>query len=307
MDYLGIVNKVIQESASEADELTTGTWSSAEAGRRLYPRIKRNVADAWKSIQLKRDTWEFMTAELSTVVYPRIKVVSGLRVAGAPPVGSVFIGDSGFTFTVKQVLDTTGSWTLGTATATIEFDTHSGPAPERNDTFTEVSPVLGDGEFLYIGKGSYDFSAQDATLREVQWETFIANASGTSPIPVQYVPWDHWSYDEYAFETSSTPLFVSQDYQGRVVFYPQPLDSFRVKFIAELAPQILSASTDVPSRIPDEYHEWIAWEALMKLALFDKNPDLFAYAREQATVFSNKAERHLMPRLSYAASPFNRV
>ncbi len=50
MNYLGLVNLVIQESAGEINELTPLTWSSPEAGRRVYPRIKRYVAQAWKTI-----------------------------------------------------------------------------------------------------------------------------------------------------------------------------------------------------------------------------------------------------------------
>src|SRR5688572_21791371 len=124
--YLDLVNKVINESASEADELTSGTWSSAEAGRRIYPRIKRNVAQAWKDIQMFRNEWEFMTKEFSEVVYPRIRIKDGLRAAGAPAAGAIFVGaDSEFELTVRNVY-TTGSWTLGTAEGLIEFEDYDG-------------------------------------------------------------------------------------------------------------------------------------------------------------------------------------
>lgn len=307
MDYLDLVNKVIQESASEADELTSGTWSSAEAGRRIYPRIKRNVAQAWKDIQMFHNEWEFMTAEFSEVVYPRIRIKDGLRAAGAPAAGAVFVGDdSGFEFTIRA-LYVTGDWVAGTAEGLIEFELYEGSRLIPGETFTETAPIPDDGQFTYLGKGGYAFTEVDPYLREIQWSTFYAAVSGSNPTPVRFVPWDNWVYNEYNFSVSSqsAPNYISQDYQGNVVFYPQTFTPFRVNFIYHLAPQILEDDDDEPNRIPEEYHEWIAWEALKKYALFDKNPDLFAYAREQAKLYWNRAERNLMPLISYAPSPFN--
>jgi hypothetical protein len=308
LDYLALVNKVIQESASETDELTSGTWSSAEAGRRIYPRIKRNVAQAWKDIQMRHNEWEFMTKEFSEVLYPRVRIKDGLRAAGDPAAGAVFVGsESGFELTVRNVITTT-DWVDGSVEGLIEFDDFDGTRLIPGETFTEVSPVPDDGEFVYLGKGGYSFQEVDPYLREIQWSTFYASLVGVNPTPVRYLPYDHWSYNEYNFGNTnqSVPNFASQDYQGFVVFYPQTFTPFRISFIYHLAPQILEDNDDVPDRIPDEYHEWIAWEALKKYALFDKNPPLFSYAQAQAMPYWIRAERDLMPLVSYAPSAFNR-
>lgn len=307
MNYLDLVNRVIVESACEADELTSGTWSSAEAGRRIYPRIKRAVAQAWKDIQMKRNDWEFMTAEFSDVVYPRIKIKDGLRAAGAPTAGAIFVGaDSGFTLTVRNVY-IEGDWTAGTAVGLIEFDDFDGNRILPGESFVETDPIADDGEFTYIGKGGYNFRDVDPYLREIQWTTFFAYIDGAAPIPVRFIPWDHWTYNEYTFTTSTrnAPIYASQDFRGDTVFYPQTFQPFRISFIYGLSPQDLEAYDDEPTRLDEEYHEWIAWEALKKYALFDKNPDLFNYAREQAKMYWNKAEQNLMPLMSYAASPYN--
>lgn len=309
MDYLALVNKVIQESASELDELTSGTWDSAEAGRRIYPRIKRNVAQAWKEIQMRRPSWEFMASEFSAVIYPRLTIKDAARAAGTPSVGAVFEGDeSGFQFTVRDVL-TTGDWDDGEIAGMLEFEDYEGTRPIPGETFTEVSPVVGDGTFTYVGKGNYDFLDVDPYLREIQWATFVAN-NVDSPVamtPVRYVPWDNWAYKEYTFTTSAlyVPNYVSQDFEGSVVFYPQTFTPFRINFIYKLAPQDLVEDDDVPSRLPEEYHEWIAWEALMNYAMFDKNPDLYAYANKHADFYMRRAERELMPLLSYRDNAFN--
>lgn len=311
MNYLDLTNKVINESGSELDELTSVTWSGAAAGRRLYPRIKRLVREAWKVLQMERNEWEFKTAELSTIVYPRLKIQNGLRAAGTPPVGTVFKGDdSDFTFTVRRVLPISGDWVAGTASAQLEFDAdYIGASMLTGEVFTEVTPVLGDGGFTYLYKGSYDFSDDALTtdLREIQWSTFVASLGNTTPVPVLYIPWENWLYKDLSFtqNTTSAPAYVSQDFEGNVVFYPQTLDPFRINFIYDTAPQELVDYDDVPTKLQAEYHEWIAWRALMNLARYDKNPDLYAYAESMATTYKTRAERNLMPIPSWRDSRYN--
>lgn len=302
--YLELVNKVIDESASEKDELTSLTWATAEAGRRIYPRIKRNVADAWKLIQMKRNDWSFMTSEMNTTVYPRVRVTNG---TGTSPVaGTVFTNSDGYTLTVRQVFLESGTWGAGTAVANIEFTGYTGnrflPATVFVNSATSTN-------FTYLEKGSYSFLEIDPLLREIQWATFSSSwGNNYSESPVRYIPWDNWFYKNFSFTSSSQsgPAYVSQDFAGNVVFYPQTLNPFRVSFVYGRSPQILSLYTDVPLGLPAEYHDWIAWEALMKYALFDKNADLYAYAKEQAKTYSTKAEANLMPLMSYVASPYNR-
>jgi hypothetical protein len=307
MNYLELVNKVIDESASEQDQLTSGTWSSAEAGRRIYPRIKRNVADAWKNIQMMRNEWEFMTAEFSSVIYPRLSIKDGNRAAGSPPVGATFVGaDSDFVFTVKQVI-TTGDWTTGTAEGVIEFETYTGNRVIPGEVFVEATPVSGDGEFTYLGKGGYDFTLVEPYLREIQWATFSASVPPGSASPVVYLPYDNWFYNEYTYGVSSQsgPSYVSQDYKGDIVFYPQTFNPFRIRFVHYLAPQVFSDWDDEPTRLPEEYHDWIAWEALKMFASHDKNPPLERRAAIEAFKYRFRAERNMMPLISRRPSAFN--
>ncbi len=305
--YLELVNKVLQESSAEKDPLTSGTWSSLDAGRRIYPRIKNNVADAWKQIQMRRSQWEFMSAELSTLVQPRLKITNGSRASGAPAVGDTYIGDeSGFLLTIVDVV-TTGSWTLGTAEGYIEFSTTSTERLVLAEEMIEVFPNVDEGVFVNLGRGSYAFTDVNSRMRNIQWDTFVASTLDSSPLPVLFVPWNKWTYDEYTYAVSSAsyPSFVSQDNQGNVVFYPQVRTPFRINFIHDLAPQILAEDDDEPAIIPEEYHDWIAWEALMKFAMFDKNPQLYSYAKAEAQAYANRAEANLMPMISYVESPYN--
>jgi hypothetical protein len=303
--YLDLVNKVINESGSEQDELTSGTWSSAEAGKKIYPRIKRNVSDAWKEIQLSRDQWQFRSSEMQTVLNPRIRLNAGFKTLGTPSVGAIFVGaTSGFQITVSSVIVEDGAWANGDAVGMIEFVTYAGQLPIVGETFNEQSS---DGAFTYLGKGDYNFLEVDSTFRNIQWATFVAYKDNGFNNPVIYMPWDNWKYKELDFSQSSTttPLYVSQNPQGNVTFYPHNLNPFRVSFIYGRSPQILTAYDDTPLGIPAEFHDWIAWEALKKLAMYDKNPDLFAYAREQTKNYQTKAESNFMPLVSYKDNQYN--
>lgn len=306
--YLDIVNLVINESASEADELTESTWDSDFSSRRIYPRIKRNVAQAWKQIQMDRGQWEFKSKQMSTIVYPRIVFENGIRAAGEPAAGAVFkADDNSFQLTVLRVFTESGDWATGDAKGQIEFDDYALDRPVVGSSYTELSPVADDGTFTYIRKGSYSFLEIDDSLRDIEWATFTAFQSNTINNQVNYIPWNNWLYTELEFAQGSTtvPKFVSKDNQGNVVFYPQTLEAFRVGFVYSSAPTTLTDWDDVPENISEEYHEWIGWEALKMLALYDKNPDLYAYASKKAAFFAYKADTDLMPIPYFRASAFS--
>lgn len=306
--YLDLVNKVVYEGASEMDALSIDTWNSAEAGRRNYPRFKRNVADAWKMIQMARLQWEFNDVSVSTIVSPRLKIADGNR-AAAPAVGSVFEGmESGFRFTVTKVVPIAGSWVDGDAEAQIEFVSYTNTdRPRMGESFKEISPIPANGVFTFLQRGSYDFREINPFMREIMWDTIVAQQGTNSPNPLVYVPWDNWLYmqNDYTGNSTTSPSYVSQDYQGNVVFYPQSLKQFRTTFVASTAPQILTQPDDVPANMPEEFHDWIAWEALDSMARFDKNPDLLAYSSKWTTFYRNRAEVQLMPLPSWARSKYS--
>ena len=63
MQYIDLVNTVLQESGKEMDDLTPSNWGTVGVGQRLYPRVKRYVAESWKKIQIELDEWEFKAKE----------------------------------------------------------------------------------------------------------------------------------------------------------------------------------------------------------------------------------------------------
>ena len=307
--YLHLVNKVINESGSELDELDDVSWYLPEAGRRQYPRIKRLVAEAWKMIQMDRQEWEFKVEELSSIVYPRIKVVEGERLAGNPVVGSVYKGrDSNSIVTITRVVEDSGDWSSATGEAQFEIEaSDNSPIPMPGEVFAEVSPVENDGHFLFLEKGNYSFKDVNPLIRNIHYLTMVVAQGESSPTPVTFVPWDNWLQKEisYSHGTENAPAYVSEDPQGRVVFSPQSMEPFRIWFQHDTAPQDLEEHDDVPFLLEPEYHDWIAWRATAQLARFNKNPDLLEYAGTMAGLYEKRAEASLMPKVTWGCSKYN--
>jgi hypothetical protein len=306
--YLELVNKVIAESGKEQNELTEATWDSAEAGRRLYPRIKRYVRDAWETLQMSRNEWEFNNKEITVEILPRFLVDDILFTppSDGPDVGVTYKGvESGLELTVVEVL-------AGPETDQFYIDFTADGSYNRallGEVFEEVSPNPGDSSFVYRGRGAYRLRDLDPLMREPSWSTFIGYQGDSTPTPIRFIPWENWLYKEISYTTStrSAPSFVSQDYKGDIVFYPQTLSPVFVNFVYPTAPQQLVEWDDVPTTdlLPAEYHEWIAWIAMSSLARFDKDPDLLAYADEHIKFYKNRAERNLMPVVRWGASRYN--
>lgn len=294
--YLDLCNRVIQESANELDELTLDNWDAPEAGRRLYPRIKRMVAEAWKTLQMERDEWEFGSKELNTTLYPRIKINSGARALGDVTPGMRFRGDdSGFEFTVRDSLSS--GWDSGDAAGQLDMQDIEGSNIIPGESFTEISPDPGNGTFVYEQKGSYDLRQIDSLIRSIRYESVVTYKYGESPSPCIYIPWNNWTYKEleYIKGSASLPVYYSEDFEGSLVFYPQTLDPFNVSLVYDTAPQQFTDPEDEPALLDEEYHDWIAWRALENIAQYDKNPTLFAYANRWANFYKSRADKALMP------------
>lgn len=302
--FLDLTNKAIEEGGSEMNLLSLSTWNSAEAGRRLYPRIKRSVADAWKKIQMEKFEWAFKNTQITTPILPRLKFQDGLR-ATAPAPGTVFRGmDSGFTFTLGEVKYLEGAWLAGTAQGQLEFSVYDIDTqhPIIGESFEEVSPTPASAVFEYIGGGSYRVTDYGPNLREPLWDSFVLRPEGSgAPFPASYIPWSNWPQNAISWAGTSflVPSFVSKDFEGHISFLPFTLRPFHASFVVNRGPQILSGPEDVPSLLQEEYHDWIAWEALMNIARFDKNPDLLSFAGGWSQFYRNRANRELLQPMAW--------
>lgn len=313
MDYLQLVNKVLDESGKEQNPLDYDSWESAEAGRRLYPRVKRLVREAWKMLQMKRNEWEFNTGEFVTTIYPKLRFVDGhlddVDDSYILSVPSVWVGrESGVEITITDIhspLESPDDWEQAAAVyGQATFTTESTSPPVIGEIFEWQD---GPATFEYAGAGSYKLFPQQGRVRKPRWDTVQAKRPGEGYISLMFVPWDQRLLGGLTYGNSTTvPLYFSQDYMGDLVFYSQTLQPFTLSFVYDIAPQSLESAEDEPEGLPEEYHEWIAWEALMNLARFDKDPDLFGYAESMATVYRQRAERNLMPIPAWETSRYDR-
>lgn len=298
MNYLDLVNFAIEESGLELDLLDPDTWDSYQSGRRVYPRLKRYVRQSWKNIQLSRNQWEFNSAKVTQLVFPRFVIN---QYSSVPVPGDRYVGmDSGFSFVVLRVVSldvVSDSFTIEFA---VEDDTR---LPKFGEWFQNA-----DGEgFQFVGRGSYDFGLDVSSLGEIQWGSFTISGENQAPMPALYIPYDTWMYEVYDYASGSrtAPYYVSQDYKGEVVFLHQTYEPFVVSFIYAVIPQELQDWDEEPFNLPVTYHEWIAWEAVKRIATYDKNPQLYAHAERNAQFFRNRAESNLMPHMSWRGSKFS--
>lgn len=302
--YIELVNKVIRESGNELNELNPTTWVTA-AGQRMYPRLRDYVRQAWKMIQMERDQWEFNNASMYDVVFPRMKFVAGIG-SVAPQPGAQFRGEkSDMLFTIRRVILDSGDWVNVPASGQIEFVYENGNTSVLlGEVFKQVG---GTTTFSYTERGSYDFGLDKQDLAEIRWDTLVGHSPGSTSHPIAHIPWENWFYNSYAYNvgTRVAPSYASQDYSGNMVFYPQTVDPFTINFIYTATPQELTNYDDVPARIPEQYHEWIAWEALLLLATYDKNTMLAQHAQRNALPYRRRAEKNLMPPISYRGSKYN--
>lgn len=296
-NYLQLVNKAIEESSAETNTLTLDTWDQPEAGRRLYPRIKRFVAEAWKMIQMDRDEWEFKSSELTTLIVPRLKVAFGSQPAGISPVGLRFTGqESGFSFVVVREIPTSGNLEDGDWFGQYEISAITGPAPVMGEIMRhETAPDV--WQFSYRGPGNYDLKDIDPTLRQIKWDTLVATNLKGGSIPLHWIPYINWENKTRVFGRGqlASPVYATEDLTGKLVFNPNFAEPFRLTVEYDTSPQILTLPTDVPFNLNPEYHDWIAWQAVLQLALYDKNSQLANYASPYVDFYSRRAEKELLP------------
>lgn len=74
---------------------------------------------------------------------------------------------------------------------------------------------------------------------------------------------------------SQKPHIISIDWENKLVLYPTPDKAYTIKGAYAQAPTRLSADTDVPG-MPAEFHDLIAYEALVHLVVFDEAPTQMA-------------------------------
>lgn len=313
--YLQLVNKAILESGVELDPLTSSNFASPNS-QSMYSKLKEWVSDSWNEIQFTRDDYEFTTARATVFVYPAIYVENGDR-ASAPSDGTTYVGqDTAADFEVQQVITHSGTWLAGDAAATIYFKTAS-EQYKLNEFFDELLPTPATSVFQVKGRGRYNFvnDLQKTDISEIHYSTMYIQTTGgstsqtndasTEMVHLIQVPWAAWIHNFEQNLTFGMPQYFTVTPEGDMDFYPRPDQQYVLHFTYTQAEDTLTLYSDTPRSLPAKYHNMIAWKAVMKWALYDKQSTAFARAKKEFDFFNYRLEKNGMPTVSWGCSRYN--
>jgi hypothetical protein len=112
---------------------------------------------------------------------------------------------------------------------------------------------------------SYSIPAGLATL---DWRTpTIYTTAKADETPLCYIPYDVWrlKYDTKTYQ-EQRPQYITLCPDNTIKIFPVPDQAYTLRFDGVLLPAELSADTDEPANLQDEYHRVIAWGAIMRYA-----------------------------------------
>lgn len=307
--YLTIVNDTILEAGNDLAFFASNGSDFATPPTTMHTRFKKWVKDAWRDIQQTAPDWQFSTDRCQVVLRPRIMWTgaTAINYSTTLPLVSydiVPVNDS----TVLRTVDVVDAKILSGGPldgATPEYAT--GYVDLDGDEADTIDFPLNVGstklfyldppdslELIISGWGSYDFSETTqqqtsppvpASVKQINQSTFrISDYGGTvaegakdaKEYPLAYVPWETFLDRDYDIGGNSPgrPYYVTQDFEGRYRFYPALNKDYLVVFDYERGVQYLTAYTDVPFGIPEEFVDVIKWKALQYYGQYDEQPSV---------------------------------
>jgi hypothetical protein len=310
VNYLQLVNKVLEEAGIELDPLTSSTFANPLPSK-MYTKVKNWVKDAWEDIQLENNELEFTKGIATVRLYPALLVQDGSR-SSEPVLGDVGTWDSGdvsLTFQSSTLLS--GAWETGDAEAVMYFDTLSDVSTiNLLDTFSEVGGpydgTLGDGEVIFKYWGRYDLREFVSDLEEANFKTFeIEDADNATKYKLKFVPWAIWK-DQYEFSNNERgmPVYFTETPDGKLDFSPRMDKDYVVTFAYTKQLEALSAYNDEPS-LDSRYHGAIVWQAVVYYANYDRQNDLWSKANKRLIRYMYALDRDLGPEVNFGSSQFD--
>lgn len=307
--YLQLVNEAMAEAKVSVDPLTSSDFAT-NTSHLLYSRFKKWVNAAYEELFMDRREWLFRKERAVVTIWPRLYMGA---MTYTPSPGDVLVGaSSGTIVTVKSVhtFEDAEQSTPLELTLSVEFDATT---PPRNlimrETFNRTSPTAATGVGYLIGPGRYEFSAIVEGLEAIDYDTVRvhrtpANAAAAGSTmasnsdPVIALPWIKWQseFELYPW-AGELPQYISETPQGSYALFPQPEGESLISFDYTQGVKLMSLHSDVPSALPARYHDYLLYAALEKFADWDRQPQLWAYARKHAEKYRNWLELYEMPEI----------
>lgn len=324
MEFLGLVNDLIDESKITLDPLTALNFASPPRTV-MYNRMKKWVRESYEEIVDERPEWYFTQERAVVTVGPRLHIAGVDPLVYTPAVGDVLVGKtSGISFTISAIfLDVEGTDTnAGTEyTIGVEWEDVSDISLILLNELVDVTqgPTTYVGAAYIEGRGRYSFEAMLPTLDVIDMTsvaiqpTVRGDNPNTNPSaltnawPVNGVHWYAWNYPTNDFSASpSNPRYVIQMADGNYDFWPRPDGLYDVSFDYTQKCNVMYDPTDTPFLLPTKFHKLIVWRAMIKLADFEANQKMYATAKKGADAYYNRLLRDRLPKSMFNLSRFDR-
>lgn len=306
MTYLSLVNRAIFESKVTSDPLTAATFSDPPRTF-MYDHFKDWINTAYEELFQMRPDWFFRKERTSVVIRPRLYIGE----ATLPiTVGTVLQGAvSSAEFTVMG--SSTGEQDEGNLTdeITLSVDYETGTNPNSlivgEDIITAADVKVG----ILLGLGHYDFTQLVSNLQEIDPMTvYVSNPEDTIYTSTAM---NHLAFikdpSQYPVlpSTGGRPLYIIETSQGNYQLYPQPEHPAVASFDYIRKIPLMDVYSDVPEALPERFHMYLVWRAVLEYADFDSNQTLFRRAKKHIDQYLYWLERDELVNLGFAESRFN--
>jgi hypothetical protein len=296
------------------EPLTSITFPNASVVDPMYGKAQNWVAQAYKTVQLERDTTEWRVETGLAVIRPRLRFYDASDLGGGTFQGNAVSGETGQSFALSAPIYTKADESVGyadiigmpTTADTLGDDITLNFALRQGENIFFPDDVAPNSVYRFFGWGEYNFLDgndpldTDATdIQDIHLTTMAILSDNSDDLQVQpldYIPWSDWALGRINQPgTPTTPLAFTKNPQGRFIFNT-PLDKpYRVKFSYTKKIHSLSVYNDIPEGLRTDFHEMIAWMALSQYGKFDCQPNVVQYANENYMRYKRRVERLDMP------------
>lgn len=299
LTYLDIVNMAIGEAKLTLDPLTSSDFASPPRTR-LYDDIKRWVNVAYRDALARRKEL-FSRVERATIyTWPRLQV-SGLTYV--PSVDDVLESqDSGIRFTVKRRTSAEADENSSEIEYTLEVEFDSAYAPPQylriGEVLDRISPSPATDVGYVKGQGYIKLQDEVPGLLYPKEDTFMLASTdpsyGQAPLPLPV--WSIQDHEDTVVGWSDAyPTYLCKTPQGTYRLNQYTNKQVKLSFMFTKKMPELVDYDDVPTELPEHFHELLVWKTVVEIADFNNDQRLFARANKRVESFTNWQDRDELP------------
>jgi hypothetical protein len=341
--YLELTNMAITQAGADLEQLTSTNFASPPDAYHVKFKDWVNQAwkeiqleRGWKfSIQQNVEfirtggiRTDYDAANAAQIVTPRF--LKGVTSGTIGQVGSYtqlpttadFSGFGGQGNALLTIISADGLFQLGE-----EITVYDGAATYNTVQDDTATPAFAGG-LVYKGLPSYNYMSAKTYPNSVDtdevylYEAFTASGTNGRVLEnrrklryLDYADFRELLPQEVTSYVYDTPKYFTYSPDGLVEFYPMIpyttefynsalVSPWRLEYNSERTVQTLDLYTDVPTRIPAEYRDIVAWRAVMYYADDDSKPDKFRTSRRRYEFYKRRLEEELIDLPKWEPNPY---